>query len=250
MLKIDFQVNEEILARVMISKSDMPTDFANYLWDKYRDSYKWLKKRVYSKDIDLRIIEELTNQEFFKKSLLDANDNLIRIKANWHKSLAKIQEFLKGLFKTEFDINVTAYICPASLNCGTNLGNNCFVWGHKKGLKDENYDLVYLVHESLHSYFEKGNLTHAIIENITDIELAKLLTNSETGYTTHAFTQDYHKIIYPYWNLYLNKSKLEIANDQKIRVIDYNIDDYEYQREIISKFNINEFILYLKEVLT
>ena len=82
MLKIKFQVNEEILARVVISKSDMPTDFANYLWDKYRDSYKCLKKRANSKDIDFGIIEELTKQEFFKKFLREANDNLVRIKCN------------------------------------------------------------------------------------------------------------------------------------------------------------------------
>ena len=247
MLKINFRVDEDVLARVMISKNAMPTEFANYLWDKYRDSYKYLKKRVSSKDIDLGIIEELTKQEFFKKSLSDANGNLVRIKANWGRSLAKIQEFLKNTLKTEFDLNVTAYICPAGLNCGRNLGDNCFVWGNPIGLRDENYDLVYLVHESLHSYFEKGDLTHAVIENIADIELAKFLNKSERGYETHSFTKEEHIKIYPYWNLYLNKSKEDIEKDQLITGFYYNIDAYEKEREAVSKLNINQFVSFLNE---
>ena len=32
----------------------------------------------------------------------------------------------------------------------------------------KNYDLVYLVHEYLHSYFENDYLSHSIIEEIAD----------------------------------------------------------------------------------
>ena len=246
MLKVDFQLNKEYLARVMISKSRMPVGFANYLWDKYRYSYKKLKKQVNDDTIDKGILDELYTQEFFNDNLKSAENNLLRIKENWNNKQEKIQSFLKTLLRVNIDLKVKAYIIPANLDSGRNIGGNCFIWGHSNGLTDENYDLVYVVHESLHSFFERGNLTHAIIENIADIELAKYLNNSRIGYGCHSFTLEDHVKIYPYWNLYLNIDKQDIALDQVCTQINYDVDAYEKERKYLSSLNINEFVEYLK----
>ena len=247
MLKINFQVNEEYLARRMISTNNMPTDFANYLWDKYRDSYQTLQKNVASNNIDMNIIKELQKQDFFIQALKSANDNYTRIKNNWDKNQEQIVNFLKRILKIDLNLEVTGFIFPPNFNTGVNIGNNCFVWGHMQGTKDENYDLVYLVHEALHSYFVKDNMSHAIIENISDVELARFLNGTIKHCPYHSFTQEEHIKIYPYWNLYLNKTKEEILKDQEYTKIMYDIDKYEIERDFVSKLDINQLIDFLKE---
>ena len=50
----------------MISTNNMPTDFANYLWNKYRKSYILLQNDFNINEVDNNIILELQNQTFFK----------------------------------------------------------------------------------------------------------------------------------------------------------------------------------------
>ena len=93
--------------------------------------------------------------------------------------------------------------------------------------------MVYLVHESLHSYFKNDEITHTIIENISDLELAKFLNNSKKGYMVHDKLKNLHIKILPFWNLYLNKEQEEIENENKINNISYNKKDFwEYTRTI------------------
>ena len=40
MLNIEFEIDEDIIARKMISRSCMPAEFANNLWGKYNEDYK------------------------------------------------------------------------------------------------------------------------------------------------------------------------------------------------------------------
>lgn len=246
MLNINFKVNKEILAREIISKSCMPKEFANYLWGKYRDSYRKVQKQVNSIYIDNEMLKELQEQPFFQVEIENAKQNCKRIETIWNINKTKINNFLEAILRTEIDLNTTAYIVSPTLNCGHNIGNSCFVWGHSQGLKDSNYDLVYLVHESLHSYFKNNNLCHAIIENISDVELSKYLNNSAKGYKYHDFTQEQHIKIYPYWNLYLNKTIDEIIKDQQITRINYDIYDIENNRQMLKNMNINELIEFLE----
>lgn len=248
MLKINFQVNEEYIARRMISTSNMPTAFANYLWDKYRDSYQNLKIDLASDNIDYDSIKELEESEFFIKNIQIAEKNLERIKTNWDKNEESIQNFLKQVLKIDLDLETTGYIFPPMSNIGMNIGNNSFVWGHMQGLEDSNYDLVYLVHESLHSYFDTDNLSHAIIERISDVELSRFLNGSIEHYPYHSFTREVHNKIYPYWNLYLNKTKEEILKDQAYTKIKYDIDKYEQYRDTLSNLNIDQLIEFLREM--
>ena len=178
MLNINFEIDENILSRNIVQRNIMPTDFANYLWEKYNDSYRILKDDDLSKDIDFNILEEIKQQPFFNEILKQAEENCERIKNNWGKKYQEINYFLNNIARTDFLLETTTYIVPPSFYRGVNIGNDYFIYGHPNGLQDENYDLVYLVHESLHSIFPKDYISHAIIENITDIELCKYLNQS------------------------------------------------------------------------
>ena len=247
MLNIRFKTDKDFMARLIISKNNMPTDFANYLWDKYRVSYMTLQKDFQSEEIDNNIISELEKQEFFKKLCDNANNNLERIKDNWGKSKNKINLFLDNIFKKEFALNETAIIMPPTLYAGMNIGDDQFVWGHKYGLVDKNYDLVYLVHESLHSYFPNNNLTHAIIEKIADIELSKYLNNTDKPYDCHEYTKMHHIKILPFWNIYLNKSREDIEKENKDSNITYNLEDFAKYETQIKNMNIDSFTKFLEQ---
>lgn len=254
MINIDFKVDKDFIAREIISTSTMPVEFANYLWEKYRSSYTQLKNDRFSTEINPCIIYELQSQDFFNKIIQDANNNLNRIELNWLNKKSTINSFLQTICKTNINLQNTAYIFPTYFNNGYNIGKNRFVWGHRYGMEDPNYDLVYLIHESLHSYPEfcemdtsiNGNISHAIIENITDIELAKYLSNNKTIYSCHNFTKDTHSQIQPYWDLYLNKSPETIDIEQQYYGTYYNHYKYESLRPQISQMNINEFTNFVK----
>lgn len=248
MLNIKFKIDKNILARLVISKNYMPKEFANYLWDKYRLSYVVLQRNYKLEQIDNNIIKELQNQKFFKDYCDEAEQNLKRIQTNWLKNSEKINKFLTNIFKKDFLLDMTAIIVFPRLNVGENIVNNQFVWGHLEGVKDEAYDLTYLVHESLHSYFKRSLLTHTIIENISDIELAKYLKHSEQGYECHNYTKNLHLQIFPFWNLYLGKTKVEIEKEQKINNINYNIDDFQKFESKVKDLNIDEFINFIETI--
>lgn len=243
MIKIDFKLDEDVIARAMIPHSNgaLPFDFADYLFKKYPSSFYLLKQNMMSTKIDMHIIDELKTQTFFKEALKRARENFIRIKQNWKLNSTKINNFLQSIFRKKFSLKITAFITPPDFYIGRKLGNKIFIWGNVNGLKNGNYDLVYLVHEALHYYFKDSDLTHTIIENITDIELAKFLNISQTGYPHHPYTQDLHIKIYPYWNLYLNKSIEDIEQDKKVTNIHYNVRKFEPYRKEISNMNIDEF---------
>ena len=247
MLRIKFKNDADVLARVMISKSMMPKKFAHYLWDNYKISYSLLIKDIKSNEINNNIILELQQQDFFKISYEKAKKNLERIQNNWEKNSDRINLFLNKIFKKEFTLDSTAIIVPPSLNTGTSIGNNQIVWGHVNGVNDENYDLVYLVHESLHSYFFKNDLTHTIIENIADIELAKFL-NKTNSYEGHPDLKPMHIKILPFWNIYLNKKQEDIVRENKINNIAYNLKDFVEYKTKIKNLNIDEFVEFLEKL--
>lgn len=247
MLNIKFRVDKNILTREIISKSCMPTDLANFLWSKYNSSYVQLQKNILADEIDLNILLELQSQNFFKKAYYDATQNSKRIEKGWVLNKEKINSFLFKALKTDCNLNVLCYIVSPDIKAGHSIGNNSFVWGHEKGVECLNYDLVYLVHESLHSFFPNDSISHTIIENIADIELSKYLNNTELGYEGHSYLIKNHIAIFPFWNLYLNKTISEIKQLQKIQGIKYKIEKFEHDRDYLSKSDINGFLNFIKE---
>lgn len=227
----------------------MPVDFANYLWEKYNSSYISLKKSIHANDIDPNIVKEVQKQGFFIKEALFAQKNLKRIKKEWKHNKKDINEFLNKIFKCPIELTTTGYIFSPQFREGCNIGNNEFLWVHENGLENSNYDLVYLVHESLHSFFDLDDLSHTIIENISDVELSKTLNKTKYGYQGHKFLRDYHAKMLPYWNLYLNRSQEEIAEEQKYQKVEYNAKDFEKYRNKLSTMDILEFTEFAKQTI-
>lgn len=225
MLNITFKVDPDIIARQCISqKNRMPKAIANELWDKYKTEFCELKKYANAKLDNNEIIKELQKTEYFKQILAESKANLQKVESQWKESRAKINEYLQKTFKKSLALNCTAYIVSPKLCIGTSIGNNCFVWGHTNAEADPSYNLVYLLHESLHSYFENGDITHAIIENIADVGLAKLLGGKL--YATHEYLKETHKQIDKDWKEYLKSCEQSTSANSKYKSTD--IDQLVY----------------------
>ncbi|MBO5394316.1 MAG: hypothetical protein J6A28_00230 [Clostridia bacterium] len=218
MIKIKFQVDKNVIARYLIASSRMPIKLTNDLWEKYQDSYKKLKCDFRSQNVDADIVNELMNSNYFKSIYNESIENCERIEKNWREKEEIVQRFIKNICKKEIDLQVSANIVSPRLCMGRSVGQNAFFWGHKRGLSDENYDIVYLIHEALHSRFEKDDLSHAIIEKIADIGLATYLNGR--AYSCHEFTRRYHDLLEPYWNGYLGN----LQNDKNL--VEMNIDEF------------------------
>ncbi len=248
MLNITFKIDKNIIARFVISKNIMKREYANYLWSKYQFSYMKLQHKVLDNTIDNNIILELQQQDFFNDYLKDAEENLKRIENYWQANKDKINTYLEKIFKKNFDLTTTAIIVPCYFNSGMNIGSNEFIWGHNKGLKNANYDLIYIVHESLHSYFKDNMITHAIIENIADIELSKFLKSTDIANDAHDYLKDTHIKVLPFWNIYLNKSKETIEKENEENNISYNFNEFKTYEKEISKMNIDDFVNFLESL--
>ena len=247
MLNLSFCTDDKIMARFMISTSRMPIKLANELWVKYKADYQALQRDINSHLDNEAIIFELIKSDFFKQLKSEASKNCKRIEKLWQSSSEKINSFLVKICKKQLYLSQSAIIVAPFLCAAGNIGNNRFLWGHNLGLSDSNYDLVYLVHEALHSYFPNGTLTHAIIEYIADVELCKYLNSSPAHYPTHDYTNDYRVKIFPYWNLYLNQSEIELLKRQKEEKIYYKVSDFEKYRDTLKELDIDKLVDFLKE---
>ncbi|HDH31432.1 MAG TPA: hypothetical protein ENH26_01515 [Candidatus Wolfebacteria bacterium] len=205
--------------------------FQNYAWNKSKKYYDFLAGRtVFSpellaaknlKSFTSKLHYELPNflstlkrSKEFKKIYLQTKKYSKFCDAQWKKNYTKTSKIIKEL--TGFNLNQTfnIYITHPSQKHGKNLGNNEIGWGHSENWP--NYITVYLWHEILHSYFTISNLSHAIIELITDEELRKKLNKIKyPPFVGHQYLTEIKKKILPLWKKYLKSSNKDIDKFQK-----------------------------------
>lgn len=162
-----------------------------------------------------RIVLETKKYKQFVANQWDANKNIV------FKTLEELIGF--ALPKK----TITVLITHPKLHNGISLSNrNIIGWGHKEDWK--NYSVVYLAHEIMHSVMTeklgqlgRNEISHAIIELITDNELRIRLSNKgiyfkenkmEVG---HPDLRSIEKKILPAWKKYLKKKDKKIEEFYK-----------------------------------
>lgn len=172
-MNIEFKVNELYLLMRMLNYYDK--DNKEFLkWQKEKAT-KILGKDLYNKISNISFRDTIRNvnilPELVKKYNLDNKvkelmstdlfqkyykENIIymnNIKEVWNYNQDKLNFYFKNILKNDFSVDLTAYISHYNFNVGVNIGNNTFLFGHNRGVEDSNYNMVYLVHEALHSIF-------------------------------------------------------------------------------------------------
>jgi len=94
------------------------------------------------------------------------------------------------------------------------VDNQTIVWGHPE--EWPNYSTVYLCHEIMHilTNLDPSDITHAVIELMTDNELRIRLNNKGKyfQYPGHKHLRKLEKNILPEWKKYLKKPEKNIFN--------------------------------------
>lgn len=258
-MKFDFKVDKLNVALNSIEKKFIDTEFAEYLCKKYEKDYKRIRNRdvFYDEDCsNMPIIQEVLKYKDFDKLVKKCEENCLRIQANLNEYKQEIELFLNKMSKTKLpNLNLDVRIVPWG---GFSIYNtNIVVWGHEKGYKDKFYDLVYLYHEVLHKVFKREDISHCIIQELTDTKLANHFhPEMKDGYEKHAYIHDLQNNMQPFFDLYYGTPKNEVLkqleNDCKFDLYDL-VKKIKKDLSIIDIFEFEKFMLkYSKklEILT
>ncbi len=166
------------------------------------------------------------------------------IKKDWQENKSNINTYLNNTLKTENDNTYNVNVTHPQTKIGCTFGENNIIWGHENGVKDTNYNLTYLVHESLHNFISISkknktdyNINHSIIELISDYELYSLLLKKSTYNEGHGITKEYRASIYPYWLQYIGLSEEDIKKRFDFDCVEYK----DYEKIDFSNRNIFDF---------
>jgi hypothetical protein len=196
--------------------------FQTLAWKISQNNYNLLIGRMTPDQLDDKYIKKQVSQlpSFLKelkissefKNILQQTENYLKsCQKQWNKNIGKTSKYIHAITGLVLDKKFTIYISHPSLKNGRYIGKNKIIWGHNEDWK--NYTTIYLWHEILHSYFDYSDISHVLIELITDEELRAFL-NKEIypPFIGHSHLQEIKNKILPKWKKYLNSDKKDIKD--------------------------------------
>lgn len=231
-MKLSFEIDENYLISNVLSgrkpaleyKKDIVT-FQDEAWKISKDSYNLLRGELFPDSVSEKNLKNLVS--FLKKAKeLNSYKKLLKqtssykglVEKQWNKNLKEASLIIKELTGLDLDKSLTVYITHPAFNRGRYLGNNKIAWSH--GEDFPNYSTVYLWHEILHSYLEKNDLTHSIIQLVAENELKTRLNGGKyPPFEGHEDLFPIMKKLLPSWKKYLKSKDKNIVqfiktNDQ------------------------------------
>lgn len=236
-MTFDFVIDKKFILGGLLfnSKRNSPyIEICNKLWGKYTAAYDLVNRgidyrelllldaKLYFKDVStqfLELIDEGLTYPEVQQLYSEAEIYKEWIEKAWGDSQVKVETELKSILKTELPTGpFKVLLVPFIIGGGRSLGNNIIFWGDKYAENERfpNYNIIYLVHEALHSIFGKSEIEHSIIEFISDNEL-RLRLNGEGEYflcnginTGHSFLLEMEKKMLKDWKEYLGNPKINI----------------------------------------
>ncbi len=156
-----------------------------------------------TKEEEETFLSQMQQSNEFREIRQQTEEYLEIVKAQWQKNYPQTFQTIQEITGLDLNKEVTVNIIHPSLNTGQYRRNNTVRWGHHE--EWNNYSTVYLWHEILHSYLDYTDLSHAIIQLVTDNELRVRLNNRETypPFVGHKnLIPLMHKLL-PHWHAYL-----------------------------------------------
>jgi hypothetical protein len=224
MLQLHFTIdNHYLIAHTLASRDRFSSNkyredivaFQNYAWGLSQSSYQALAGRLSlalffatsSIEALAAYLTQLEQSPAFATIHQQTQDFVTVVQAQWERNYAVSSGAIQEL--TGFDLHQTFVVrlTHPSLCNGRYLGDNVFTWGHRE--EWPNYATVYLWHEILHAYFPFDDLSHALIQLLTDNELRAIL-NTGTSYPPLVGHQALFPLMencLPYWRDYLIKTR-------------------------------------------
>ncbi len=237
MVKLKFEIDDNILIPYIIARAhkdgiigyarekytkDFVT-FHNKAYKKSEKLYETLRGRIFNalsyseisdykelgKKLDAFIID-VSQLDEYRKLKTQTIQSSEPIKKEWDKNYEKTYEYLLNIgikISGEFTIILVHPALPA----GHYYGNNRICWSNQTYWP--NYNTVYIWHEILHSFFESGKHTHALVELITDDHMRSILNGDKyPPFFGHDFLKDFKENALPIWQKYLYSKDKNIKN--------------------------------------
>lgn len=132
--------------------------------------------------------------------------NLENVKKDISLEIDNVETHLESIMNVKLDKKIDIYILPFSLGVSFELNKSIFY-----GLIYRYPHIVTLYHEILHVYFDSTDLSHAIIELLTNGEILKYVFNvndENIYYDGHWFLSDIKMEILSEWELFIKKSSI------------------------------------------
>lgn len=228
-IKIEFIVDENYLIGhtlslthpVQFSSKDTEDiiDFQKEVWEKDQIGYQLLPSQrkmtpeLYSHPQLENFMNRVKSFNSYKKILNQTIEYKNYCEKQWNENYEKTSFYIENLTNIKFqDKTFKVYITHPNQTTGRYIGNNTICWGSSGPF--EFYDLIYLWHEILHSYLPPDDISHCVIQFITDNGLRLLLNNDTKTFPLvgHKYLEPLMNKIYPYWQEYLKQEKHDIFN--------------------------------------
>ena len=198
-------------------------NFQNKVWNENRAEYEILLKNIkkpsqltylnfkeYFEESNLSLIDKCKPMSEFQ--ILKKQTDIYKEQINeiWNDHFLKTQTLIVSMTGLELNKKNQVIITHPGLKNGRELKGQWIEWG---GYDDPNYVVTYLWHETLHAYFDKSNLSHSIIELISDNELNKTLTkNDYPPLRGHQQLNQIKNCLLDEWRQYLSSTPKNIIN--------------------------------------
>lgn len=202
-IKLDFIIeNEYLITHTLasmtggrISSSENQTDivdFQNTAWETDKDVYDFLAGRYPAELIASQpgglsnflkkvpeFISKIETTPQFKKIRQQTEEYAKKCQESWEENYETSKQTLEDLSGLKLNKELEILVTHPNLKNGGYMGNNRIAWGHNEDFP--NYSTVYLWHEVLHSYFDASDVSHSVIQYLTDNEL-RVKLNPEDKY--------------------------------------------------------------------
>jgi hypothetical protein len=220
MLQLHFTIdNHHLLVHTLASHDSFSSNeyqadivaLQNYAWELSHRCSLLLSRRLSpaqffatsSLDELATFLTKLEHSPAFVPVCQQTQDFLTLVQAQWERNYQVTSQAIAEM--TGFDLykTFTVRLTHPSLHNGRYLGDQMITWGHWETWP--NYSTVYLWHEILHDYFPFDDLSHALIQLITDNEL-RIRLNAGTSYPPlvgHKKSFPLMETILPVWRDYL-----------------------------------------------
>lgn len=189
--------------------------------------------REIMQDKELRkSLECIFEFEEFKRVYENALKYKYKLEEQWGDYKDEVNKYFLECLRLDTKKDILANIINPYYRMGTNDMNNEVFFGHVNGIDNPVYNIVYLMHESMHCIFpykkewnnSQREICHSVIELATDNELrCRLEGKTDTYNNGHKDGLPQINKLLPLWCAFLGKTSEEIEQLNKCKDIDFNM---------------------------
>lgn len=257
-MKINFTTNDYLLTWNILFGSSLSKESQQVkekLWNTYKKQYNEVEndKDILLEDYENFIPDDDTlynlifETELFKNIKENALINRKNIMEAYDHNKKKIDKYLNSILKVQLEKNYNVLVMDPNMDTVIRKNNSLTIgWGKREDQIDYNRTVSKIIKKLLSIHFSEIDdkykvIKEAVLELAIDNELFTRLSGKSSYNEGHKAISSLKKQIYPYWLMYLGIKKEDFMSYMMRDNIVFEIDDYDYERDL-RKLNFIEFV--------